>query len=87
MEFKLAPSVDTGASVKVNYLIIIEYETRISIMYDHKSRTVSFYKNSILQGNAFRNVPAGLTPSLDIWFESGTVEIMKNTGVQDKIFL
>jgi hypothetical protein len=65
----------------------IEYETRISIKYDHKSRTVSFYKNGVCQGIAFRNVPAGLTPSLDIWFESGTVEIIKNTCIQEKVYL
>ena len=65
----------------------LEYETKIAIKYDNKSRNVSFYKNGIYQGIAFRNVPSGLNPSLDIWFESGTVEIMKNTSIQDKIYL
>ena len=79
-------------NVKVNILtlilnIYIEYETRISMKYDHKSRTVSFYKNGNNQGIAFRNVPSGLCPSLDIWFESGAVEIIKNTSVQEKIYL
>jgi hypothetical protein len=69
------------------YCLCLEYETTISIKYDHKSRSVSFYKNSVYQGIAFRNVPAGLTPSLDIWFESGTVEIIKNTNVQERIYL
>lgn len=64
-----------------------EYETKLAIKYDHKSRNVSFYKNGINQGIAFRNVQAGFNPSLDIWFESGTVEILKNTSVQEKLFL
>jgi hypothetical protein len=67
--------------------ITSEYETRISIKYEHKTRNVSFYKNGIFQGIAFRNVPAGLTPSLDIWFESGTVEILRNTCLEEKIYL
>ena len=65
----------------------IDYETRISIKYDHKTRSVIFYKNGINQGVAFRNVPSGLTPSLDVWFECGTVEILKNTSIQEKIYL
>ncbi len=76
-----------GANVKVLLILKLEYETRISIKYDHKSRTVAFYKNGNFQGTAFRNVPSGLSPSLDIWFESGTVEILKNTSVQDKVYL
>jgi len=67
--------------------LYLEYETKIGIKYDHKCRTVSFYKNGVNQGVAFRNVPFGLFPSLDIWFESGTVEIMKNVSVQEKIYL
>ena len=69
------------------YLFILEYETRICIKYDHKTRSVSFIKNGLNHGVAFRNVPAGLTPSLDIWFESGTVEIIKNAHVQEKVYL
>ena len=78
----------TVAYVKV-FLVdfFLEYETTIGIKYDYKSRTVSFYKNAVNQGIAFRNVPFGLYPSLDIWFESGTVEIMKNASVQENIFL
>jgi hypothetical protein len=64
-----------------------EYETKISIKYDVKSRSVSFYKNGLNQGVAFKNVPANLYPSLDIWFESGSVEIMKVNSFQEKIFL
>lgn len=79
---------DMAVSVKVTYfLTFVEFETRISIKYDYKSRCVGFYKNGVYQGTAFRNVPSGLTPSLDIWFESGTVEILKNTSVQEKIYL
>jgi hypothetical protein len=50
-------------------------------------RTLSFEKNGVNQGIAFRNVPPGLTPSLDIWFESGSVEIIKNSKKNEKIFL
>jgi hypothetical protein len=48
---------------------------------------VSYYKNGVNQGIAFKNVPTGLVPSLDIWFESGTVEIIQNKGSQDKNYL
>ena len=90
MESKLEVLADMDVNVKVlvfTKILYLEYETKISIKYDHKNRTVSFYKNGNYQGIAFRNVAAGLYPSLDIWFESGTVEIMKNTDVQEKIFL
>jgi hypothetical protein len=87
MVFRLVRLVVMAANAKVRKLLIVEYETKISIKYDHKSRSVSFYKNGVSQGIAFKNVPAGLTPSLDIWFESGTVEIMKTTGIQEKIYL
>jgi len=45
--------------------------------YDIKTKSVSFYKNNINQGVAFTNVSSGLYPSLDLWFESGTIEIIK----------
>lgn len=67
--------------LKCSYL---EYETKIGIKYDHKLKNVSFFKNGINQGIAFRNVPSGLTPSIDIWFESGTVEILKNSINSEK---
>jgi len=64
-----------------------EYETKIGINYDYKQKTLSFLKNGINQGIAFRNVPSGLTASLDIWFESGSVEIYQKSGQQEKLFL
>jgi len=65
-----------------------EYETKIGINYDSKQKTLSFYKkNGINQGIAFRNVASGLTASLDIWFESGSVEIYQKSGPQEKSFL
>ena len=57
------------------------------MLYDARNKTVIFSKNNISQGIAFRNVPEGLTPSLDIWFESGTVEIVKNDTFKEKVFL
>ena len=65
----------------------LEYETKISMQYDYKNKTISFGKNGVDQGIAFRNVPNGLTPSLDLWFESGTIEILNTTKNIDKIFL
>jgi len=55
--------------------------------YDIKNKCVSFYKNQVFQGIAFSKVSPGLTPSLDIWFESGTIEILKNTIFNERIFL
>lgn len=52
-------------------------ENTIGIFYDHKKNEVYFYKNGINQGLAFKNVPVGLIPSIDIWFVYGTVEINK----------
>jgi len=60
---------------------------KISILYDYKTRSLSFEKNGVNQGIAFKNVPPGMTPSLDIWFESGTVEIIQNSKKTEKIFL
>ena len=78
--------MDVNAKV-FNYYNDKDYETKIGIKYDHKSRSVNFYKNGLNQGVAFKNVPASLYPSLDIWFESGSVEIMKVNSFQDRIFL
>ena len=55
--------------------------------YDYKTRSVSYYKNNIFQGIAFRTVPIGLTPSIDVWFVSGTIEIIQNNSFQEKIYL
>ena len=55
-------------------------ETIIGIKYDYDNKTVSFYKNGVNCGIAFTNVKNNLTPSLDLWFEEGTVEIMKNNA-------
>lgn len=57
------------------------------MFYNYKNKTLIFYKNGINQGIAFTKVPSGLTPSLDIWFESGTVEILRKCSPEDKIFL
>ena len=63
-------------------------ETIIGIKYDYENRTVSFYKNGVNCGIAFTNVKNNLTPSLDLWFEEGTVEIMKtNTPDENNKFI
>lgn len=51
-------------------------ETRIGLCYDAKKMTVSFTKDGIVQGIAFSNVPSGLFPAVDLWLESGYVEVV-----------
>ena len=62
-------------------------ETYLGIKYDASNKTLSFFKNGINLGVAFRNVPSGLNPSLDIWFEEGVVEIMKKADYEEQKFL
>ena len=62
-------------------------ETKLAIYYNYKMKTIEFFKNNSNVGIAFRNVPPGLTPSLDIWFESGNVEILNSTGPYDYNYL
>ena len=50
--------------------------TVFGIYYNSQNKTIEFYKDYANLGVAFRNVPNGLTQSLDIWFELGYVEIM-----------
>ena len=52
----------------------------IGIKYDAENKTVNFYKNGVNCGIAFTNIKNNLTPSLDLWFEEGTVEIMKTNS-------
>ena len=63
------------------------FDILLGIKYDYKTRTVSFYKNSINLGVAFKNVPSGLTPAIDLGFDSGTVQIMNNQKLQEKVYL
>ena len=62
-------------------------ETTIGIKYNYNEQTIEFYKNGANLGIAFRNVPNGLTPALDIWFENGKVEILNNTQPSNNLFL
>ena len=64
-----------------------DYETKLGIKYDAKNRSVSFFKNGINQGVAFRQVTSGYYPSLDIWFESGSIEILNEKAPKQKEFL
>ena len=64
-----------------------ECETKFGIRYDYRMKTIEFFKNNANLGVAFRNVPEGLSPALDIWFESGQVEILNNTQPNDNLFL
>ena len=64
-----------------------ENKTKLAIQYDPVERTLSFYKNGFLQGTAFKDVEKGLCPALDIWFESGTVELMTAKKPKAKVFL
>jgi hypothetical protein len=65
----------------------ISSETNLAIRYDAEEKTLSFYKNGVNLGIAFRNVPSGLTPSLDIWFEEGTIEIIKIAQPEEQKYL
>lgn len=50
-------------------------KTVLGIIFDPRLRTVSFTKEGISQGTAFTDVPAGLFPAVDLWFEAGSVSI------------
>jgi len=62
-------------------------ETFLAMKYDYTEKTLTYFKNGINLGIAFTNVPSGLTPSLDIWFEEGYVEIVKKCDNEEKKFL
>ena len=67
--------------------IYTEKEITLGIRFDHIKMTVSFYKNWINHGIAFRNVPSGLIPSIDVWFLEGQIEIQNNINFEEKVFL
>ena len=48
----------------------------IGMHYDEEKRTLSFYKNGLCLGIGFHNVPKGMYPAVDLWFESGNIEIL-----------
>ena len=64
-----------------------EKEIVLGIKFDHVKRTVSFYKNGIDHGIAFRNVPSGLTPSIDVWFQEGNIELQNNINFEVPLIL
>ena len=77
---KLIKTDEKGSQIKsiLGYgCLCEEVETRIGMKYNHIDRSISFLKDGIDQGVAFKNIPTGMYPSLDIWFESGTIEIVK----------
>eukprot|EP01022_Parablepharisma_sp_SALTPOND_P004910 TRINITY_DN121260_c0_g1_i1.p2 TRINITY_DN121260_c0_g1~~TRINITY_DN121260_c0_g1_i1.p2 ORF type:complete len:520 (+),score=32.50 TRINITY_DN121260_c0_g1_i1:1891-3450(+) len=51
----------------------------LGMMYDEQKETLSYYKNGICLGIGFHNVPKGLYPAVDLWFESGNVEILNKS--------
>jgi len=67
--------------------IYTDKEVILGIKFDSVKRTISFYKNGIDHGIAFRNVPSGLTPSIDVWFQEGTIEIQNNINFEEKTYL
>ena len=77
----------TVVNMKGYGCVCMENDTILGIKFDHVKRTISFYKNGINHGVAFRNVPAGLTPALDVWFGEGQIEIQNNVNFEDKTFL
>ncbi len=87
---KLIKTDDKGLQVGSvsNYgCLCEESETRIGMKYNHIDRSISFVKDGIDQGVAFKNIPPGMYPSLDVWFESGTIEIIKKSKSDQKSFL
>jgi hypothetical protein len=50
-----------------------------------------FINNGYFLGTAFRDVESGynnaLTPSLDLWFENGSVELLSNDKPSPKEYL
>ncbi len=52
--------------------------TCVGAEYSEKDRTLAFYKNGVCQGVAFHNVPTGLYPAVDLWFETGHVEVLSS---------
>ena len=61
--------------------------TMIGLKYNRQDSTLSFYKNGFLQGIAFKGVPEDYVVSLDLWFDSGSVEIMHVSKPKMKKFL
>ena len=62
-------------------------ENKFAIEYNQKNRTVSFYRNNVNLGVAFHNVQPNLTPSIDVWFESGKISITKAKEPNVQIYL
>jgi hypothetical protein len=52
-------------------------KSSLGIIFDPRLRTVSFTKEGISQGTAFTDVPAGLFPAVDLWFEAGSVTLLQ----------
>ena len=87
---KLIATDNNGAQtgVSLNYGCTCEgTETEIGILYNAANRTVSFYKNSINQGIAFKSVRSGLYPAIDLWFVNGSVEITNAKKPVQKTYL
>ena len=64
-----------------------ENEIKYAIEYNQINRTVSFYRNDVNLGIAFHNVQPNLTPSIDIWFECGKIQITNSKEANVKIYL
>lgn len=60
-----------------------EQETKLGMLYCPLSRTLSFIKDGINQGVAFNDVQSGLYPSLDIWFEEGSIKVLSKSTYED----
>ncbi len=62
-------------------------DTTVGLQYDNKEQSLTYYKNGINHGIAFHNVPRGLYPAVDLWFESGHVEILRKSQPSIKEYL
>eukprot|EP00826_Nyctotherus_ovalis_P048143 TRINITY_DN5637_c0_g2_i7.p1 TRINITY_DN5637_c0_g2~~TRINITY_DN5637_c0_g2_i7.p1 ORF type:complete len:362 (-),score=82.97 TRINITY_DN5637_c0_g2_i7:48-1133(-) len=77
----------TGMAIEYGCGCQEEGENYVGMLYDEGAETLTFYKNGLCMGTGFRNVPPGLYPAVDVWFENGYVEIVKRNTSKGKIYL
>lgn len=77
----------TGMAVEYGCGCQEEGENLVGMLYDEQAETLAFYKNGLRMGTAFHNVPPGLYPAVDVWFEHGHVQIVRRTVPNGKVYL
>lgn len=86
---KLIKTDETGVHAVINgYGCDCEdEEIVIGIGYDSKKQTISYYKKGICQGTAFTGVQSGLYPSIDVWFDTGSVSMLQTRYPEHRKFM